>query len=119
VGMACGAGMPSIAILATALHVVALLLFTPVVRRLEPHRETKELEVRLDDMEGSLSDVMELAEEKGYQLELKSTTTSFVEVKRSMIVKFQIARGPKMWKLAEELSKHPYVSAIQMSDKAS
>src|SRR5690625_1274651 len=49
VGMACGAGMPSTAIVVTVLHVIALLLFTPVVRRLEPVRGMQELEVQLED----------------------------------------------------------------------
>ncbi|HLR55896.1 MAG TPA: MgtC/SapB family protein [Actinomycetales bacterium] len=118
VGMACGAGMPTTAIVVTVLHVIALMLFTPVVRRLAPaRRSAKELEIRLEDIEGGLSEVMELAAEKGYQLELKSTTTELTDGRRVMTARFRLEHGPKVWKLAEELAKRPEISSIQMSEK--
>src|SRR5690625_2123777 len=52
VGMACGAGMPTTAIVVTVLHVIALMLFTPVVRRLAPARGVQELEIHLEDAAG-------------------------------------------------------------------
>src|SRR5690625_2388347 len=93
VGMACGAGMPSTAIAVTVLHVIALLLFTPVVRRLAPTRGVQELEIHLEDAEGGISQVMKLAGEKGYHLQLRSTTTNLTDGKRSVSAKFGVDRG--------------------------
>lgn len=117
VGMACGAGMPSTAIIVTVLHVIALLLFTPVVRRLEPARGMQELEVHLEDDDVGVAQIMELAVEKGFVIELKSTTTNLAEGRRAVTARFSVERGPKTWKFAEELSKLSGVSAIQMSEK--
>jgi|SRR5690625_3767607 len=115
--MACGAGMPSTAIVVTVLHVIALMLFTPVVRRLEPHRGVKELEVILEDSDGGIAQIMNLAAEKGYVIELKSTTTNLAGGTRTVSAKFVIQRGPKIWKFAEELSQIPGVAGVQMSEK--
>lgn len=117
VGMACGAGMPSTAIAVTVLHVIALLLFTPVVRRLAPSRGVQELEIHLEDAEGGISRVMKLAGEKGYHLELRSTTTNLTDGKRSVTAKFRVERGPKTWKLAEEIAQQPGVASIEMREK--
>lgn len=117
VGMACGAGMPSIAIIVTVLHVIALMLFTPVVRRLEPRGRRQEIEVHLEDAEGGVARVMEIADDAGYHLELKSTTTNLGEGRRTVTARFRLERGPKMWKLADLLASEPGVSSIQISEK--
>lgn len=119
VGMACGAGMPLTAIAVTVLHAVALLFFTPVVRRLEPARGTQELEVQFDDSHGGIAQIMELAAEEGYQIELRSTTTHLTDGKRSITAKFRLQRHPKLWKFADELANQPGVSSIDMHEKTS
>lgn len=60
---------------------------------------------------------MKLAGEKGYHLELRSTITNLADGKRSLIAKFRVERGPKTWKLAEEIAQQPGVASIEMREK--
>src|SRR5690625_1286939 len=117
VGMACGAGMPTTAIVVTGFHAIALLLFTPVVRRLEPRTGVQELEVRLEDSESGIARVVELAGDAGYRLELLSTTTDLHEEKHVVTARVRLERGPKIWKLADRLAAEPGISSIQISEK--
>jgi len=66
VGMACGAGMVSLAMCLTGLHLVALLVLGPLVRRLPTRDHRRVLRVVYVDGAGVLRDVLAVAAELGF-----------------------------------------------------
>ncbi len=67
VGMACGAGLPLIAVSVTGLHFVALLVYTPLTRRFgRPPETLKQLRVTYHRGVGVLPQVLELCTRRGF-----------------------------------------------------
>ena len=67
VGLAAGAGVPTLAIAATAMHMVVAFVYTPVVRRLPTSSfSLTSLEVSYRDGEGVLRDVLSTTTDLGY-----------------------------------------------------
>lgn len=66
VGMAAGAGMVSLAVSLTALHVVAVVGLAPLVRKIPTRDHNRVLRVRYLDGAGVLRDILALATEMGY-----------------------------------------------------
>jgi len=66
VGMAAGAGMVSLAVLLTGLHLFALLVLGPLLRRLPTRDHRRVLHVTYLDGAGVLRDVLTLATELGF-----------------------------------------------------
>lgn len=66
VGMAAGAGMISLAVFMTALHVVAVVVFAPLVRKIPTRDHNRVLRVRYLDGAGVLRDILALATEMGF-----------------------------------------------------
>ncbi|GAA2104381.1 MgtC/SapB family protein [Microlunatus panaciterrae] len=73
VGMACGAGMPLLAIVVTGLHLFLLLVLSPLVSRL-PDRDHKRLvHITYLDGEGVLRQLLATATEMGYVASILSS----------------------------------------------
>ena len=66
VGMAAGAGMVSLAVFLTVLHLVAMLAIGPLVRKIPTRDHNRVLRVRYLDGAGVLRDILALATEMGY-----------------------------------------------------
>ncbi|WP_022916657.1 MgtC/SapB family protein [Ruania albidiflava] len=66
VGMAAGAGMVSLAFFLTALHLLAVVVIGPVVRKIPTRDHNRVLRVRYLDGAGVLRDILALATELGY-----------------------------------------------------
>lgn len=74
VGMACGAGMPTIAAVTVVLYLISVTLFTAVVRKIrEPNRE-RTLRIRYLEGHGMLRSILESATRLGYTANLLNTT---------------------------------------------
>lgn len=73
VGMACGAGMPVLAVLGTALHLVAVRLLTFVARAVPQVSESRRLVIVYRDGQGVLRDILYRASELGFDSSLIST----------------------------------------------
>ncbi|WP_146341490.1 MULTISPECIES: MgtC/SapB family protein [Nesterenkonia] len=73
VGMACGAGMPLIAAITVALHLLAMTVVTWLVRRLPQHGRTQRFEVRYRDGHGILREILRAASDMGYETGLSQT----------------------------------------------
>ncbi|MEO3940128.1 MgtC/SapB family protein [Paenarthrobacter nicotinovorans] len=74
IGMACGAGMPILATLATALHLCAVTALSWVGRRIPVAGTGRELIVTYKDGRGALRDILTEATGLGYEVALNSTS---------------------------------------------
>lgn len=73
VGMACGAGMPLIAVAATALHLVAVVALTFIVTKIPTIEEDRIVVVHYDDGMGVLRTVLMRANALGFETSLTHT----------------------------------------------
>jgi len=116
VGMACGAGMPSVAIGVTVLHLVALLIFTPVVRKLDPPKKHRVLEVTFETGANTLNEVLDTVAEMNLNPSNVSTTTKLAGNKRVTAARMVFGEGPDLWKLAEKLGDQESLNSITVMD---
>ena len=76
VGMAAGAGMISLAVFLTALHLAALVVFAPIIRRIPGRDNAKVLRITYEDGRGTLREILETAADRGHSaLVLANRTT--------------------------------------------
>src|SRR5699024_12820749 len=101
VGMACGAGMPSVAIGVTVLHLVALLIFTPVVRKLDPPKKHRVLEVTFETGANTLNEVLDTVAEMNLNPSNVSTTTKLAGNKRVTAAIMNFGDSTDMWQLTK------------------
>lgn len=73
VGMACGAGLLPLAVLATVLHFVAAFVLAPLSRRLPGLVAPRVLRMRYEDGHGVLREVLGVADELGLTASVVST----------------------------------------------
>ncbi|WP_166970926.1 MgtC/SapB family protein [Brevibacterium atlanticum] len=66
VGMACGAGMLSLATILTALHLLTLFIVAPLIRRIPNSDHRKLLRIAYQDGSGVLRDILALASRMGF-----------------------------------------------------
>lgn len=78
VGMACGAGMLSLGLILTVLHLVTLFLVAPIVRRIPDADRKRVLSILYADGEGTLRSILRLATEMGF-------TTSIIDSRRTSV----------------------------------
>jgi len=73
VGMACGAGMLSLAIFLTILHLVTLYVVAPLVRRIPTSDRKRFLRITYQDGRGILRDVLSVANSMGFAASIQRT----------------------------------------------
>src|SRR3954451_5499327 len=73
VGMACGAGMLSLAISLTAFHLITLYVVSPAVRKIPTPDSNRVLHLAYADNRGVLRQVLELATNMGFSSSILST----------------------------------------------
>jgi putative Mg2+ transporter-C (MgtC) family protein len=66
VGMACGAGMLSLATILTALHLLTLFVIAPLIRRIPNSDHRRLLRISYEDGAGVLRDILALAGRMGF-----------------------------------------------------
>lgn len=75
IGMACGAGMPLLAIAATAMHLIAVTLLSPLTRRLPSRDRRRIVLLRYDDGQGVLRSILATATNLGFEASVLGTDT--------------------------------------------
>ncbi len=75
VGMACGAGMPLLAVAATALHLITLTVLSPLARRLPPGDRKRVMNVVYVEGHGALRTILKRATEMGFTSSVLATKT--------------------------------------------
>lgn len=117
IGMACGAGMPLIAVIATALHLVAVA-FLPVLARYIPAVNRNQVFlVSYKEGRGILRDILSCATELGYEASLAKTRKIEVAGKAPRVeadMRFRHGRGP-IEDLVEGLSEIRGVISVQIT----
>ena len=117
IGMACGAGMPVIAVIATFLHFVAVW-FLPKLGRLIPTIDKDQIFIiNYKDGRGVLREVLSRSTELGYEASLTKTRKIEVENKLPLIetnMRFRHGRGP-IEDLVESLSEIKGVTSVQVT----
>ncbi|EMY34617.1 MgtC/SapB transporter [Arthrobacter crystallopoietes BAB-32] len=76
IGMACGAGMPLIAVAATVLHLATVVMLKTVGRWISPGDKVRDFTVEVRDLEGVLQQVVDCAAELGFDAALSRTRRS-------------------------------------------
>ncbi|GAA2127724.1 MgtC/SapB family protein [Arthrobacter humicola] len=79
VGMACGAGMLSLALSLTAFHLITLYVVSPVVRKIPTTDAHRVLHLGYADNQGVLRQVLEIATNMGFSSSILSTNKSGTE----------------------------------------
>jgi putative Mg2+ transporter-C (MgtC) family protein len=117
IGMACGAGMPVIAAIATFLHFVAVWLL-PKLGRLIPTIDKDQIFIiNYKDGRGVLREVLSRSTELGYEASLTKTRKIEIENKLPLIetnMRFRHGRGP-IEDLVESLSEIKGVTSVQVT----
>ena len=81
VGMACGAGMLSLAVSLTAFHLITLYVVSPAVRKIPTPDAHRVLHLGYADNQGVLRQVLEIATNMGFSSSILSTTKAGDEQK--------------------------------------
>ncbi|WP_193103869.1 MgtC/SapB family protein [Brachybacterium sp. FME24] len=103
VGMACGAGMLSLAIVLTALHLVTLFLVAPLIRRLPDPDRKRLLRITYSDGAGVLRDVLSTATATGFTSSFESSRRIVEDSRRLVVMDIRFIGRPPMRALIPEL----------------
>ena len=96
VGMACGAGMLSLGVLLTGLHLVTLFLVAPLVRRLPSPDSKRLLRITYADGAGVLRDVLEVATAMGFTSSIEHSRRTTEQGRRFVIMDIRFHGRPPM-----------------------
>lgn len=113
VGMACGAGMPVIAIALTVLHLLLLVVISPLAA-LIPTRDRHQL-VTLTylDGKGVLRDVLQRVGDMGSAFTIESTQTHRDVDPPTATIRLRFKGGPAVQDLAMAMSEIPGVRSVE------
>jgi putative Mg2+ transporter-C (MgtC) family protein len=117
IGMACGAGMPVIAVIATGLHLAAVGLLPMLGRRIPAINKDQVFLVSYKEGRGVLRDILGVATELGYEASLTTTRKIEVPGKAPRVqadMRFRHGRGP-LEDLVEGLSEIRGVISVQVT----
>ncbi|MGP5694424.1 MgtC/SapB family protein [Brachybacterium alimentarium] len=96
VGMACGAGMLSLGVLLTGLHLVTLFLVAPLARRLPSPDSKRLLRITYADGAGVLRDVLEVATAMGFTSSIEHSRRTTEQGRRFVIMDIRFHGRPPM-----------------------
>ena len=88
IGMACGAGMPIIAIAATLLHLFTVGVLTHVGRKIRPESQPPTLSIRYRRGNGALRQILETAALLGYESSFEDAPTDIDRGSRELNLRF-------------------------------
>lgn len=112
VGMACAAGLLMLAAALTVMHLVAIVVIAPLLRRLPRLDDRNTLTISYLDGRGALRGILEVASEMGYQTTIRSTTTVVIDGKAAIVARMQFQGRPPLQSLVTELTELAGIHAI-------
>jgi putative Mg2+ transporter-C (MgtC) family protein len=113
VGMACGAGMPALAIVTTGLHLAAVLLLAPLSRLIPSVVSEPEVVIRYRDGAGLMRNILGISRELGYETTLLEASRVEVGPVAAVEARFRFTRGnAPLDKLIERLSEVRGVESV-------
>lgn len=114
VGMAAGAGMVTLSIAITVLHLVAVVLLAPLARRLPSADQRRALVIRYTEGHGTLRDILAIAGEMGYETTIRSTKHVTVDGGTEILARMQFRGRPPLQTLMTELAELPGVLGVDV-----
>lgn len=119
VGMACGAGMPALAIAVTVLHLLTLTVLASLARRLPSGDRRRVVTVLYLDGQGALRALIKAATEMGFASSILATKTIHAEDGRDRVsVRMRFTGRPDVSELLLTLTEVPGVLDVRGSDPA-
>jgi len=117
VGMACGAGMPVVAISATLLHLITVIILTFLGRKIPTINRNQVLTIQYKEGHGSLRMALTRAAELGFELTLTGTRQVERAGKQPRVeASMRLQRGPRpLDTLVDVLSGVKGVTAVQVA----
>ena len=116
VGMACGAGMPILAVAVTALHLITMTLISPLARRLPSGDRKRVVSVLYRDGEGVLRKLLKTASDAGFAAAVLSTRTLEGDPPR-VVVRLRFIGRAALSDLVLAIHEIPGVLEVQGSDE--
>lgn len=113
VGMACAAGMVVLAAAMTALHIVAMVVLGPLVKRLPSPDRRRTVTIRYCDGRGVLRDILGVASDMGFQTVIRSTRkVEDAAARPAVLASMQFHGRPPLQELVAELADLEGVDAV-------
>lgn len=118
VGMACGAGMLSLALVLTALHLVTLFVVAPLIRRLPSPDRKRLLRITYADGAGVLRDVLSAATATGFTSSFEGSRRIVEDSRRLVVMNIRFIGRPPMRALIPELIALEGVERVVLKEAA-
>ena len=116
VGMACGAGMVPLAAAMTVLHMVAMVVLSPLLRHLPSHDRRRTMTIRYQDGRGVLRAILAVASEMGFQTVVMSTRKAESTAGAEVIAQTRFYGKPPLQDLLTHLAELPGVEGVRLAD---
>lgn len=112
IGMACGAGLLPLAVFATLLHFVAVLVVAPLTRLMPMAGDRSTVTLTYADGRGVLREVLALATDLGCETTLITTRQTRVDEVAAVQAEMRFKKGPPLRDVMVQLSELPGVLSI-------
>ena len=112
VGMACGAGMLSLAVSLTAFHLITLYVVSPVIRKIPTPDAHRVLHLGYDDNRGVLRQVLEIATNMGFSSSILSINKAGDEQKPIVLMDIRFHGHLPLRELVPYLLDVPGVKSV-------
>ncbi|WP_209325335.1 MgtC/SapB family protein [Brevibacterium renqingii] len=116
VGMACGAGMLSLATILTALHLFTLFVIAPLIRRIPNSDHGRLLRISYRDGEGVLRDILALAGRMGFSNTIVDSRKFEDDGVRMVTIEAKFEGKPPLHLLVAPLMDLPGVDTVSMRE---
>lgn len=117
IGMASGAGLIPLAIFATVLHFVAVLVVSPLTQLIPQSGERNTVVVTYQDGQGVLRRVLQAATELGCETTLLDTRSRSKDGVRFVHAHMRFRKGPTLRDVMAQLSEVPGVEGVSQSNR--
>ncbi|MFE6971324.1 MgtC/SapB family protein [Isoptericola sp. NPDC057653] len=114
VGMACGAGMLSLAIALTAIHLTTLFVVAPLVRRLPDPDRKRTLRITYADGAGVLRDLLSVATSSGFTSSIERSRRIAADGRRFVVMDIRFHGSPPVRDLVPLLVEVPGVDRVSL-----
>lgn len=118
IGMACGAGLLPLAVFATLLHFVAILVVAPLSRLMPQAGDRSTLTVTYEDGRGALRGILSRATTLGCETTLIKTQQDTINETRVVRARMRFRMGPPLAEIMAQLSELPGVMGVDLSPRA-
>ncbi|WP_209371906.1 MgtC/SapB family protein [Brevibacterium renqingii] len=116
VGMACGAGMLSLATILTALHLFTLFVIAPLIRKIPNSDHGRLLRISYRDGEGVLRDILALAGRMGFSNTIVDSRKFEDDDVRMVTIEAKFEGKPPLHLLVAPLMDLPGVDTVSMRE---